>query len=127
MVMVRAFCKRNQTGQQMVAGRKYNFSAKGWGVDWYIPCGPNGYNSPVDWLVRRFKRCPEANLFKLIGSVGSDDSYLFEIGSELKEYEAKKTGELICFANDFDWLFWNNWGALDLTVEEAVVLDAKHT
>ena len=40
---------------------------------------------------------------------------LFAAGSS-STFVAADTGELICFANDHESLYWNNRGAVDVTV-----------
>ena len=40
---------------------------------------------------------------------------LFRVGSHL-DFTATHDGELVCFANDADWLYWNNEGQLRVDV-----------
>ena len=39
----------------------------------------------------------------------------FRVGSHL-DFTATHDGELVCFANDADWLYWNNEGQLRVDV-----------
>jgi hypothetical protein len=84
-----------------------------------IPCGADGYANALAGSFNNKKRCPLANWFKLIGSIDADESYLFEIGIQLLDYKAPRSGKLTCFANDMDSMYWNNWGAIELSVELA--------
>ena len=45
----------------------------------------------------------------------------FDIGKLLEpaiSYQSESTGKLNCFANDLWFMYWNNWGSIDLRVEE---------
>jgi hypothetical protein len=117
MVPVQAALKWNYTTETIEKGRIYNLSAQGWWVDWFIPCGPDGYANLLAGSLNHKKRCPLAHWFKLIGSIDADESYLFEIGIALLDYQAPRSGRLTCFANDMEAMYWNNWGAIELTVE----------
>jgi hypothetical protein len=88
--------------------------------------------------LRHPRRVPKANWMKLICGIGNFftqlrpvahnlDKYmrlreeefgptLFEVGNDLK-FTARHTGELVCFANDAEGLYWNNKDNLTVTIE----------
>jgi len=120
---VYARTRYNHTGIQVEAGFAYRLAATGEWRDAYIRSGPDGYGRdqvPVLFrpMFRMLERCRNhrtANWFELLGSVGKDGSP-FRIGSGCASWTAPASGELICFANDLDWMRWNNAGSVALTV-----------
>ena len=46
----------------------------------------------------------------------------FRVGSHL-DFTATHDGELVCFANDADWLYWNNEGQLRVDVTRGVEIN----
>lgn len=104
-----------RTGVPLVAGTRYRLIATGWWVDWFVACGPNGYDNRVLRLLRGRRRAPDAPLFRLMGAYDTDEASIFAIGEGL-EFEAARPGELTCFANDHAAMRWNNWGAVALWV-----------
>lgn len=113
---IRAHPQWNSTKIELSSGKQYTLTAQGLWIDFYVPCGPDGYwTLPV---VKQKLRFPQSNLFTLIGSIGSDEGSLFAIGSRLTNFSPDKTGELTCFANDIPYMYWNNWGSITLEVSE---------
>jgi len=125
---VRAADKHNWSGIQLEEGATYQFNIgpdQKW-MDAGITCGPEGWRSEdLPWyketLVKWFednRRCPEANWFELVGSLGDDDKSLFRIGRGGPEhpYQAPKTADLYAFANDLDSKYDNNTGQLTVTI-----------
>lgn len=109
----------NATMIQVVAGHRYRFEARGRWEDSHISTDPDGYTSP-SWLLRRsewMRRAPDANWFVLICSVDFDEDLLFVIGSG-RTLLMPRSGLLTCFANDVKSMYWNNRGAVELTVTE---------
>ena len=51
---------------------------------------------------------------------------LFRVGLGL-EFDATHTGELVCFANDADHLYWNNQDQLRVVVTRVSWPPAKHS
>jgi uncharacterized protein (DUF2235 family) len=120
--------KWNITPLAVRAGTKYRFEASGTWHDASIVSGPAGYASPrllfrgLEWL----RRVPKANWFSLICVVDQDMSTAFAMRT--KDCEARvnrkiivertitKDGFLNCFANDLPFMYWNNSGAVKLTV-----------
>ena len=107
----------NRTGFRVSAGQSYRFVAVGRWCDASNCCGADGYesSSPVLKVFERRRRVKNARWFALIGSVGG--KYRFVIGSA-SEWTAPANGELWCFANDVRFMYWNNAGAVNLTVTE---------
>lgn len=94
----------------------YMFRAEGKWKDWYNECDADGYKSHgAVSLVEKWRRVPNANWFKLIGALDYDESSYFPVGTGL-EYRASRGGRLCCFANDLNCMYWNNHGALQLSV-----------
>ncbi len=100
----------NQTDIQLIPG-SYEMKARGTWVDFYIPCGPNGYRKIFPGTLR----FPNASIFALIGAIGMDEANRFVIGEHLR-IDISGIGELCCYANDLLGWYWNNWGKLTLTV-----------
>jgi hypothetical protein len=61
-------------------------------------------------------RYPGPKVFQLVGSIDCAPDQMFVIGKQLSQYTAPKSGTLTCFANDFDFMYWNNWGWIQLEV-----------
>ena len=109
--------KWNDTGIQLIAGQEYQFTAAGRWVDWFIPCDAEGYPSR-NWVLRvteRQRRVPGENWFVLMGALDSDRKSIFKIGSG-RTLVMPQSGMLTCFANDILYMYWNNKGAIQLTV-----------
>lgn len=83
----------------------------------YKRVGPTGYGS------KRFKKYEEnlrtrkENWFALVGCIGQTSETAFLIGEEWEDV-AQAFGELCCYANDLNNMYWNNWGKLTLTIKE---------
>jgi len=115
-------CRRwNETPFRVVEGHRYRFSATGEWKDWRTPSGATGY---LDDRLKRFeplRRLPEARWFSLVGAVNRDRLTLFDIGhliAEQQPWTAPETGTLYCFANDVWFMYWNNRGTVELSMEE---------
>ena len=85
-------------------------------TDGWITCGPDGYEKWYLFPFRRWRRHSEASWFALVGMVGDEPP--FEIGSGTVITPAKDA-ELFCFANDLPFMYWNNRGAITVTVTPA--------
>jgi len=116
--MIRAHHLWNDTGFELQAGRQYVLRAKGYWWDAFVRCTATGYPSPCAWFhpLENRRRAPSSNWFALIGAIGHDLSTVFEIGAALS-LTAPRTGYLSCFANDLPAMYWNNWGAVELTCQ----------
>lgn len=115
---IAARTKANHTRLRLQAGATYRFEATGEWQDRQITCGPSGYASPAWYfrLVERWRRLPKAPWFALVGQMGpSGEPFLIGSGRELALSTAE---ELLCFANDLPFLYWNNSGTVSLTVTQ---------
>ncbi len=108
----------NRTGIRLTAREKYLLTAKGCWVDFFLIHRPPGDPSQFTYMrwFERYRRMPTTNWFALIGTVNCDLSTAFVIG-ESKEITGIE-GELTCFANDVPCMYWNNWGHVELLVEQ---------
>ena len=116
-IEIDAAFKYNRTGVIVTPQQRYRFEAIGSWVDWNRSCGPEGYASPNGVLraAESYRRYPKANWFCLIGCVDKSPTTFFEIGTGIT-YEPMAAGELMCFANDCAWFYWNNSGQIRLRI-----------
>ncbi len=111
----------NNTQIRLMAGEEHHFTASGQWVDWFTVCDADGWSysgllSPLNLLLEATKcsrRVPEERLFTLIGSIDQKAPY-FGIGVEAR-IAPQSTGTLYCFANDISFMYWHNWGTIQLT------------
>ena len=120
----------NHSGIAMEKGCQYRFQIppnQTW-QDREISCGPAGWTR--DDIEKGFfaeaaiaaaellRRAPASNWFALMGSIGNDDSELFEILAHTQQpYIPQRSGELCSFANDVTRLYSNNTGSVQFTIE----------
>jgi hypothetical protein len=129
-VIARTFV--NWTGITLVAGQRYRFAVvgnppfeKGLWVDSGVRTTADGFATcPVDALCapfRSLRRIPDANWFVMSGGLGDpsplalDLHHRFVIGDQ-RTMTAPATGHLGLFANDVSTMYWNNEGAITMTV-----------
>jgi len=100
-------------------GHTYRITARGGWKDKDTPCGPGGYasNSLVLRIAEPLRRKWHANWFALIGAQRFLFARRFVIGEDVT-YRARRDGKLWCFANDVWFMYFNNKGAVEITVEE---------
>jgi hypothetical protein len=114
--------KWNDTKIDLVQNCEYKYKATGVWVDWFIPCGADGYpkalNSFMDTIFGSLKRRQSAKWFQLVGVIkGSQEiESEIELGKE-GTFTALENGRLWVFANDADFAYWNNFGCIELDVE----------
>ncbi|MFQ5346201.1 MAG: phospholipase effector Tle1 domain-containing protein, partial [Mariprofundus sp.] len=109
---VRAKDHYNWSGVALKQGASYRFDIAAdqkW-MDASISCGPEGWKSEdLPWykevVITQFensRRCPEADWFELVGSVGDNGDQFFRIGQggDAHIYQARQDGDLYTFAND---------------------------
>jgi hypothetical protein len=108
----------NPSGIALKAGSTYDVRVEGdqtW-TDWYVVAGPDGYTlealRPWDY----WKRVPSQNWFKLTGTISRDEKSPIPIGKALTNFSPNTSGELVCFANDIPWMYWNNRGSISVKV-----------
>lgn len=128
-IEIRAIEKFCWSGVRVEAGATYEFRIaqhETW-TDATIECGPEGWKTEqLSWFKEAFvrplednRRVPDAAWFELIGSVSDDGQELHRIGAGGPDNRltARRTGDLFCFANDVDWKYGNNSGALHAIVQ----------
>lgn len=100
-------------------GLTYRITARGSWKDKETQCGPGGYasNSLLFRLAEPLRRKWHANWFALIGSQRSLLACSFVIGESVT-YRPRSDGMLWCFANDIWFMYFNNTGTVEVTVEE---------
>jgi hypothetical protein len=105
----------NHTGIMLEAGATYELVAAGIWIDAGLSCDPDGYarGNFIQDLFKCLRRSPRHQWFTLMGSIGCHHETIFPIGS-YTTYVARKTGELVCFANDVPGFYWNNKGVIEL-------------
>jgi hypothetical protein len=110
----------NDTGISVHIGERYRLRADGSWTDFFITSGPDGYKTPWWNLGQRLavplRRVPNARWFTLIGAVRGAERRPFVIGRET-ETVISAAGTLKCFANDVPGFYWNNCGAIRLSIE----------
>ena len=62
----------------------------------------------------------KAEYFTLIGTIGESIEHAFVIGAGPCVFTAPISGELVCFANDLDPAYWNNFGSMKLSIVQTV-------
>jgi hypothetical protein len=112
--------KWNDTKIDLVQNCNYKYKATGLWVDWFIPCGADGYpkalNSFMDNIFGSLKRRQSAKWFQLVGIIKGSQEIEIELGKE-GTFTALENGRLWVFANDADSAYWNNFGCIELDVE----------
>ena len=100
-------------------GHTYQITARGGWKDRDTPCGAGGYpsNSLILRLAVPLRRKWRANWFALIGAQRFLFARRFVIGEGVT-YRARRNGKLRCFANDVWFMYFNNKGSVEITVEE---------
>jgi hypothetical protein len=108
----------NDTQIDVDPGERYQFTASGKWVDFYIPASPDGFSTPLSSILpfERYLRHPDSKFFALIGCLDRRPEQQFVIGRGAS-FEPSVHGRLFCFANDVPGFYWNNWGRVDLTVK----------
>ena len=108
----------NHTGMLLQSARTYRFEVPEgdrW-TDLIIPFDADGDSRwYMRWAESR-RRVKTANWFALIGTLGEDDRSAFVIGRRLEGFRPATDGELVCYANDWWSMYWNNHGSIRLRV-----------
>jgi hypothetical protein len=103
------------TGVSVAANQTVEFQAAGVWRDWYIDCGPDGYERWYLLPLAPFRRVPKASWFCLCVTLDQDLSTAVPIGSA-KRVLFDRGGTLFAFANDASWAYGNNSGAVTLSI-----------
>lgn len=125
-VTVHARMRHNSTGIIMKAGSTYRVSvddSEKW-RDGKISCNANGWSTdgvrpPMHWIIKKTERwrlVSDADWFMLAGTYARHRDQVFAIGSH-SEFIAIHDDELLLYANDLPWMFWNNRGNLRVSIE----------
>ena len=109
----------NDSGIDVLPNETYNFvvpQSESW-IDYDIPCSADGYAStPLIKMWESFRRVPDENWFKLIGTIGRSVKPPIVIGSQLTGFSPPFPGRLYFFANDLLLMYWNNKGSINVRV-----------
>jgi hypothetical protein len=103
----------NHTAVRLASGGTYEIVAEGRWRDSAVICDADGWNRPRYLPFTSLRRAPSSPWCSLVGYT-SDGRYE-HIGKH-RLLTCKETGELVCFANDAPFLYWNNQGELTLTI-----------
>lgn len=107
--------KWNSTELSVFTTEEYYFEAAGTWKDASIECTADGYTHLALTLATIFRRSFNNKWFALIGTVDkSGRKYL--IGRK-KTIKFCKAGTLYFYANDIIFMYWNNHGAIELTIK----------
>lgn len=123
-LQVHADKKQNHTSLVISVGDVLYFDCRGTWKDATISCDANGWTGAsvlpfAAWIydndfLNNQKVCPGFPYMHLMGKVGKQ---IFPIGAGKKQIVVQDTGELILFANDISWLYWNNSGSVFVGIE----------
>ena len=112
MATIKSNEKWNDTGIDLIEGRRYTYTATGLWKDWKTECDADGYSSFYLDLVSIAKRNPCAKWFQLIGVVNKST---IELGTK-GTFIAPANGRLLAYANDAGFAYGNNSGHIELEV-----------
>lgn len=106
----------HDSGVDLIEGASYYFCVRGIWIDFYIPCGPDGYEGrAIQRKLGPSLRMPGAKWFALCGALNRNQEAAFVIG-ETCLYRATAAGRLYCFTNDVPGWYWNNFRSLRVKV-----------
>jgi len=114
---VRARCFDNHTGIRLEANAKYELQVaddQKW-FDGWLPADACGYDTEFLSHFRWVARDPLYDWFTLMAYVDRVPDDRRGVG-KLGQFTPKSDGELICYANDALFMYWDNRGALRVTV-----------
>ena len=88
--------------------------------DFWIECDANGWNNSIYQFrfIELLKNIPKENFMKLCAKIGSE---FIPIGQETT-FVANEDGIISLFANDINFLRWNNSGFIDVNI---IILKTK--
>lgn len=112
------------TGVLLEIGGTYDISSDDsrW-FDWYLASSADGRVEPslAQSMAHWALRCKEGRWFQLIGAMGPSDAHLFPVGMHLRlTYQGQSDEvepELQLFANDAWFAYFNNRGAVGVTIK----------
>lgn len=107
----------NQTNIYLELNVKYLLEVQGeqfW-YDWQNKADADGYTEPSLRYFEFLRRSRNNKWFALMGNINSNENSTFLIGKKTTHIPTVG-GELLCYANDVGFMYWNNSGQLLLTV-----------
>mmetsp|Transcript_12920 Transcript_12920/g.44858 ORF Transcript_12920/g.44858 Transcript_12920/m.44858 type:complete len:142 (-) Transcript_12920:387-812(-) len=107
----------NPVGVEVTAGQAYVVEVVGnqtW-TDGYVRTTAAGYESVLLAPFNGLKRVPDAPWFALVCCVGEKPETCKAVGAKAR-LVTTAAGGITCFANDAPFMYWNNAGALNVTV-----------
>jgi hypothetical protein len=105
----------NHTGIAVKPGEVYELTAHGSWSDASHTVTAAGYEIGKLAPFRPFRRRRDAPWFELIGALGESERSTFRIG-EHASIPFDASGELVLYANDASFMYWNNCGSIDVVV-----------
>jgi len=114
-VTVSARAHWNHTGIAVKPDEVYELTAHGSWTDASHTVTAAGYEIPKLAPFRPFRRRRDALWFELIAAVGESERTTFRIG-EHASIPIHASGELVLYANDASFMYWNNSGKIEVTV-----------
>jgi hypothetical protein len=127
MQKIDAHLRWNHTGIFLKQGQRYDVGVPP-GQQWRdasFTCGPEGYTNLLVAPFTPFLRVRTANgrrarFFTLIGTIGESTKHAVIIGNGTY-FTAGADGELVCFANDVAWAYFNNKGSIEIQVKPSIL------
>jgi hypothetical protein len=107
--------KWNHTGLAVAPNEAYELTARGSWSDASHTVTAKGYELGRLAAFRPFRRRRDAPWFELIGAVGASERTAFRIG-EHAPVTFHASGELVLYANDACFMYWNNTGSIEVIV-----------
>jgi hypothetical protein len=111
----------NYSNMTVSTGDSFSLKALGTWTDWYIDTDADGYSNALVDLQKKNLRYPDALFFTLIACVddgGPEDTHKCEAAGTSSTWVVPTAGELYFFANDVPSMYWNNKGAVRLTINQ---------
>ena len=98
---------------------KFNYLLEVQGEQFWYDCqnksDADGYTEPSLHYFEFLRRSRNNKWFALMGNINRSNDSTFLIGKKTK-YTPTVNGELLCYANDVCFMYWNNTGQVLLTV-----------
>jgi hypothetical protein len=110
-LVVEARRRWNDTGVDITLGQSLRILASGLWRDWRIETDADGFSRSHLKRLEPLRRVPAANWFQLCGTVDRRPDQAVLLGCDVT-FNAPAGGRLYLFANDIDWMRWNNAGQI---------------
>ena len=115
VVSASARVRWNHTRIAVNADEAYEITARGSWSDASHTVTAKGYELRRLAPFRPFRRQRDASWFELIGALGESERTAFRIG-EQAPVTFHASGELVLYANEACFMYWNNSGSIDVVV-----------